>query len=457
MGVLPENWVKPSLHVSDDGSTYAYVIRTPEGARVVADGKTGSAFVSCSEPRFSPVTKKLFYLAIDSSSGRPQTVLVVDDTATPFMPAASGLTTEGCLQFSNDGKRWVAVSGDASQLGGGGGPRPFPEIVVLDETGLRRYRDTSEPCFSPDGKHLAYLVKDETGGTWSLAVDGQVAKTYGKPKAECSTALKTYLLSPNPMFSVKYLADGSLLVLTLDDNGWTVYRDNMPIASYQHNVGGGGGLQLLSWKDFETAASIVASSITTAERAPVAAWWERLKGDESRWRVVRNGKPVDDIVCARPGRADPPVLSADGLHCGYIAVMKSPMTDQEEGFAVVDGVKYGPHRNVWGIAFSDSDNGKHFAYAAVKDSTWSYFVDGKAYPLQYDIAHRPKLSADGAHIAWSAQRGDKMMLAIDGKEVASLGPGAEILWGPVFEQSGTVAWVAAEGKEFFRLSGAIQR
>ena len=105
---------------------------------------------------------------------------------------------------------------------------------------------------------------------------------------------------------VDYLADGSLLLLTRDETGWALYLGDRRVASFKVNISRDQGLAQLS-TGLQYARAISADAMAFAADAPIAAWWERLEGEASRWHVVRNGARVDDVVCAKPWQHDPPV------------------------------------------------------------------------------------------------------------------------------------------------------
>jgi hypothetical protein len=441
---LPKDYQKGSLIFSEDGTKYAFVIENSEGQRVVENGVPQESYAQCVRLRFSPRTNRLFYWALDQSGGKRQVVLVADAKVIP-----TSFASNGSLFFSANGARWAAVGGEQGKQEGD--KILVGEVVVFaDGQEVGRYRDASWPSFSLDGKHLAFLSKDDTSRI-SLIVDGQKRTTYAAPAVKCSYAMTASVIGPNlpPLFSVEYMSDGTLLILTQDQNGWTLYRDDKPVSSYLQNVWGGGSLQVMVFEEFKTAASILASSIATAESTPVAAWWERMAGEKEQWRVVRDGRPVDKIVCPGFWSDDSPSVSANGKRCGYTAFQKSA-EGNDDIFVVVDGTKFGPYKNTWGFKFSR--DGKRFAYAASdgsKESPWRYYADGKALAPTYGSVYPPVFSDGGTHLAWRAERGSKPVLALDGNEAAV---GEEALWGPMFNKAGRVGWMVKDGDKVIRCS-----
>jgi len=443
LATVPEGWDKDTLSFSDQGDSYAFVVRTAGGDLVVRDGKQGRMFSKCGSVIFAPKTADLFYWAAERDGSHARIDLVNNDTVIPTEYVA-----EGWLLFSRDGKRWLTVGGTQSGPGEGG-----QVVIMCDGKEFSRHSDASIPQFSADGEHVSYLVKD-SGGV-ALHVDGKEVRTYKEPELKCSSAFNAFLIGPNMnnSFFTKYLSDGRLLVLSYSPKGWTVYRDNDPLAVYLHNVWGGGGLQTITYKDFNNTQSIVPWSVTVAENAPVSLWWEREAGQQEQWRIVRDGKPVDTVICNWFWGSQRPVISDNGLHWGYVARTVTPPSTNEEIHAVVDGRLFGPYGNVWGLSFSTA--GKRFAYAASELSgekdkdTWSFFVDGTPVPLKYRSVWPPVFSSDGNHVAWKATRENKAVVALDGKEIAVE---AALLWGPSFDGNQKLVWAVADDNKLIRRS-----
>jgi hypothetical protein len=199
-------------------------------------------------------------------------------------------------------------------------------------------------------------------------------------------------------------------------------------------------------------AAIVPESVVVAEKAPVAVWWERLAAPTEQWRVVRDGAPVDGLVCGRFWRDQPPALSPDGRHVAYPCFTKD-VFGRNEGYVVLDGRRFGPYRNVWGIRLSD--DGEHVAYGAADDHPtrpWSFHVDARRLRLRFDEVWRPRLSPDGDRLAWAARRGDRPFVGLDDGIVAAFD---DVLWGPRFSQ-GAVSWVIRRGRKVTRLDATTR-
>jgi hypothetical protein len=446
LGALPDNYKENSLVIAQDGSTYAFVTKVPGGEQVVdSNGTPGKIFDQIALPRFSPATNRLFYWALDSGSGQQQIVLVADEEVIPT-PFAG----EGGLIFSVDGKRWVAMGGVLK------GQTSGEVVLLIDGKETLRYADASYPSFSPDGKHLAYLVRSNELQT-ALIVDGKQEKVFTGRYEGCSLDLRTSVAGPNlpPLHSVAYLADGSLRILTLGEHCWTIFAGEELLASYSHNIWGGGPRQVYTFDGFESAASLLAMSLSSAAAAPISLWWERVEGESQQWRVMRDGKPVDSLLCDLPWDQQPSALSDDGQHYAYACIRKlNPGSqageDEKTGVHVIaDGKESEQLANAWGVTLSR--DGAHLAYAAsngAPSQPWTYYFDGRTFPLQYDQVQPPVLSDDGAHIAWTAQRAESTILALDGHEVDA---GSDRVWGPHFEKNGAVVWIVKRGNDIVRV------
>jgi hypothetical protein len=196
------------------------------------------------------------------------------------------------------------------------------------------------------------------------------------------------------------------------------------------------------------APAVASWTLTTAENAPVAAWWERLEGAEERWRVVVDGKPIDDVVCAKPWAIQPPELTADGHHVAYACAVTQP---EERVFVVADGRRYEKHHDLWAYAWSD--DGAHVAYGAYDEGAegpWRYFVDGVAQGEGLSRVWRPRFEPGTDRLAWQRKRGedDRGEVGIGNVTLASFD---DVLWGPGFLRPGTVTWVIRRGRRLVRL------
>jgi hypothetical protein len=436
IATLPPTHQPNRTLLSEDGRAYAFVTKADDGERVVTAKGATDVHAECAKLAFAPKTERLFYWTRDGEKDQPTITLVADG-----VPVPTDFIAPGEMAFSADGSRWVAAGVARGPENGTFGPI----TLFVDGAALTRVADMSLPSFSLDGRHLAYLTAAERRA--SLVVDGEVRQNFEPPTTECgAAALRAAPQSDLGLrHIVRYLADGTLLVVTRDAEGWGVYVDGRRIASYVRAT--------IDPADAECAKgnAIATRSLRVSENAPVAFWWERVAGDAELWRVVRNGRPVDDITCVEPWRRHPPEPSADGQHVIYAC----PMTGSEQSqvvFLVKDGVRYGPYDNVWGIA--PTKNFAHVAYGAARgteDLPWSIYVDGEARVQHLRAVWRPRVSEDGSTLAWEATVSDDGggFFGIDDHRLGSFD---EVLWGPEPEPGERMVWVVRRGRKITRFS-----
>lgn len=432
---LPKTYVEKSFVLSEDAKAWAFVTETDEGQRVVSSAGTGDVHAFCTKLAFAPKTHRLFHWARDGSEEEPTISLVADGQR-----IATEFVTIGEMAFSADGARWLAA-------GGGRGPSASELGLItlfVDGVPMARAKDMALPSFSRDGRHLAYLTSDDKRG--SLFVDGELKRTFDLPTGACGVAALHDAPRPDlPMrHMVQYLADGSLLVVTRDPDGWGIYRDEERIAYYvRATIDAGQG-------ECGKMTAFAPPSLRIAAEAPVAYWWERAEGDESVWRVVRNGQPVDAVTCIEPWRHHPPEVSADGTHVVYACAGKAG--DDNIVHLVKDGTRWGPYDDVWGIA--PSENFAHVAYGASHGPIprpWSIYVDGVARVSNLLANWRPKVWNDGSTVAWEGllTDGGRGRFGIEDRHLGSFD---EVYWGPEAEPGDRVAWVVRRGRKITRIS-----
>jgi hypothetical protein len=431
---LPKAYEQGSTVIADDGRAYAFVARTPDGEQVVSTQGTSDVHRQCVGLAFAPKTARLFYWTRDVADGASTITLVADGQriVTDFL-------ANGKMGFSADGSRWFAAGAAP-----GATPQTLGDLTLwVDGAQAARGPDLGLPAFSADGRHMAYLA---TTDQRRLIVDGVASRTFETPAAPCGVAAVAGAPRPDlPLrHVVSYLADDRLLVVTRDADGWRVERDGERLASYPRAA-------------FDAAegactatAAIAPRSLRTAERAPVAVWWERVAGDAERWRVVRDGHPVDDVVCTETWKHQPPEPSPDGQRVVYPCVVKDATGVQS--VVLVDGsAQYGPYDDVWGIAFSK--NGAHVAYGAARGADprpWVLYVDGEKRVSGLATVWRPRVSDDGAIVAWEGtlEAKGRGVFGINGRR---LGLFDEVVWGPEFEPDERVAWVLRRGRKLVRV------
>jgi len=460
LGALGKHYRERSLAVSKSLDRVAWVDHRENDCRVVVGRERGKRFARCANPVFSPDGKTVAYFAAEVMDDPPRVQLVVNGEKSPVV-----VGDEGVLAFAKTGGAWAAVAparpAKPASAPGDENPDaadpPKRSLVAFGPTGvLGEHHDTTTPSISPDGKHVAYVAVSAEGRQ-SLIVDGKVVREFPVPTVEYMPTVKQTRKGPNlePEATARYLADGSLLVAALADNGWTVFHGDEVLASYP-------GIRLPPESGFEVSASpllgrpaIYAGSLVTAESAPVACWWERLDGDVERWRVVCNGKPVDEQVCDAPAVGIPITLTPDGRSTMYACqITGSPdpegKVDPRNLWVFIGDEKRGPHRFLWGLTLTP--DAKHYAFAAADsiEDTWFYEVDRKRYDGPWQHAFPAAFSPDGSSVVWGASPdpdGRRIELVRDGDVVAR---GDMVMAPPVF-RDGEVEWALKRGKSVRRV------
>jgi hypothetical protein len=459
IGSIGADYRRGSLAVSHDHRRLAWVKQVGDACWVVVDGRKGPRYARCTNPVFSPDGKTVAYWAAATLEDPPRVRLVVDGEEQP-----TATSDQGPIAFARRGGAWAAlapVRDEAAGAADGGGPEPTPTparrlVAMRAGVTLGEHRDSSAPVVSPDGRHVAFLALDEEG-RHALVVDGEVVRTFGPAKVPFLPALKqsTSNAGLEPEATVRYLADGSLAGVALSENGWTVFHGDSIWAEYA-------GLRLPPDAGFEVTQSdllarsaILAGSLALADEAGVACWWERLEGDADRWRVLCNGKPIDEQLCDAPSYEQPIEVAADGRSAMYVCAIASPdpsaTGDVRRLYVVLPGAKLGPYRFVW--ALERSADARHFAFAAADgvDDPWYYVVDGRRYDGPWQHVFPPKFSPDGSSVIWAASPdpdGKRVDLVRDGEVLTR----AEMVMAPpLFGPGNRAQWAVKRGRSVRRV------
>jgi hypothetical protein len=429
---LTPDWRKGRIAIPDDGSDAAFVARWPEGEQVVTHEAKGPFYAQAILPDYSPRTRRLFYWALNSSGADDQLLLVADG-----VPVATGFEQNGIVTYSQDGTRWAAITSSAEKFA----------IVLVDGAIVGRHQAVSVPAFSADGKHVAYIYREGPGRT-ALVVDGTKRSVYEATPGGCGVVDESgSRLDPN--FVVRYLADGRLLVVTQEQVGWTVTLDGERLATYEASSGGAATGAAIGPTCGNVSRCYTGGRLSL-DTPVVAVWWERLAGPAERWRVVRNGKSVDEETCGGYWESQSPVLSRDGAHVAYACpTMGGP---SEAGVHVIfDGKRYGPYDDVWGIEMAPS--GEHFAYGAATggpiEQPWRLYRDGEPISPPEHLIWRPHFDESGKHLAWQRRRSEKARgrLGIDDRIVGTFD---DLIRGPEYNGN-TVWWAIRHRKRILRV------
>ena len=237
--------------------------------------------------------------------------------------------------FSPDGRHVAYVIGEWTD------PEPVlwrkaRVAVVLDGTPGPLYDEVTFPQFSDDGRHLAYTAR--MGEQWMVVIDGKHSEPFDQLEMRVS---RSYPRIPYDFF-------------------------------------GPGGRYAYAGKL------------------------------NDRWHVVLDG-------VRRPAypRVSDLTFSADGLHFAYA------VHEIGRGFVVVDGVRKPVYQAVDGLTFSP--DGKRLGYRAqlpARRQTWVMVVggvEGKPYPGVFP----PVFSPDGKHVAYRAFESTlREFVVVDGRETS---------------------------------------
>jgi hypothetical protein len=434
--LLPLPWKRPSLNVAEDGEHVTYAVRDAGGFHVVTPAGPGPRYDEVSPPLFAPASNRVFYWGRRDHEGGHAYDVVTDTTSTPT-PFVEPLA----LVPSKGGARWAAL-GSLDREPGGATDVPPPVAVVVDGREMGRWIAATRPDFSPDGAHVAWIAR-EASGRALVVVDGAVVRWFDAPPAGADAPPFQKLAA------ARYLSDGRLVTLVPEHDGWVLERDGERLATYGHNLIPGTTLLLA---DPTTPASMIAGSLVTAPKAPVAVWWERMAGQTEQWRVVRDGAPVDGIVCDHYWDTQPPVVTDDGAHVAYVCPMAA-----EVGFplgrryVVLDGRRFGLYVESWTLGLSA--DGSQVAYGAAETlpiMTWRVFANGVARSPSFELVWRPRLSPDATRVFWAAgpERG-RRSIGVDMRTIMHFD---DILYGPEFPDGETAVWVIRRGRKITRVS-----
>ncbi len=431
---LPLPWRRPSINVADDGAHVTFSVRARGGYYVVTPHGRARTFEDVTSPLFAPKSDRVLYWGSHTEEGRKRYDVGVDTTVVP-----TAIVEPIELIAAPGGARWAALGFvDVDAEAAPDAPRPM--VLMVDGREMGRYAEASRPSFSPDGAHVAWAIRDPSG-TVTIIVDGTVIKTIEAvpPVADGPRLQKVAV--------IRYLADGRLLALVPDGDGWSMFRGDERLATYGYALIP--GTFLLGSP--ETKGTVVPASLVTASEAPVAVWWERMPGATEQWRVVRDGGPIDGMTCDRHWETQPPVVSNDGAHVAYVcptpAELGAPLGHR---WVTLDGRRFGMYVETWKLGLSD--DGTQVAYAAADTlpiMAWRIFVNGMPRTPPEVLVWRPRFSADGAHLFWAGgpERG-RRNIAIDGRTITRFD---DVLYGPEFPRPRTALWVIRRGRKISRV------
>ena len=446
---IPARYAPNGFAVSDDLRHTALQERLPDGVRMILDGTPGPPYAFLSTRSFAPESDRLFYWATQKAAGRPdETSLVAAGT-----PYRVGVSRHEYLTFPPDGRRWAVLAAVPAE-----GDEPSPDdrrvFVLVDGREQGRWPDASVPQFSGDGAHAAWLVAEPAPvgeARRRLLVDGLPRAEFAADPGRCLPPIEADVEGARlPRYErVLYLSDGRLVALVRDGDGWTLWRDGAALRRYPVAFPASGSVIEVVDDFCPRQPAIASGSLAAAKRAPAMVWWERSDG---RWRLVRDGEPVDDLTCERYWDLPQPVVSDDGGAWAYACVTGTPATG-EEIRVVTPRARYGPYQAVWALALSD--DGARVAYGASVGgdarAPWQVYADGVPYRPHYYSVWRPRFDPSGRHLAWEGlpTAGTRPALAIDGRNLARVD---QLINGPFFLTPDWASWAVRHGRRLVRIN-----
>jgi hypothetical protein len=433
--MLPLPWKRPSINVAEDGAHVTYAVRDTGGFHVVVPEGRGPRYDEVGPPLFAPASNRVFYWGRRDQDERHSYDVVsgAQSVPTPFVEPPALVTSPG-------GARWAAL-GPLDPEPGAAPDAPRPVAIAVDGREMGRWPAATRPAFSSDGAHVAWLVR-EAGGRALVMVDGAVVRAFDASPAAPEAP------SFEKLASATYLSDGRLVTVVPEGDGWALYRDAERLGAYGHNLIPGVTLLLA---DPSTSSSIVAGSLATAAKAPVAVWWERMAGQVEQWRVVRDGAPVDGIVCDHPWDTQLPLLSDDGAHVAYVCPMPvEPTFPLGRRYVVLDGQRFGLYVESWTLGLAI--DGSQVAYGAAETlpvESWRVFANGVPRSPSFELVWRPRFSPDATHVFWAGgpERGRRKI----GMDLRTITRFDDILYGPEFPEPRTGVWVIRRGRKISRI------
>lgn len=382
------------LEASPDGRHWACSVKRGDKYSMMIDGKPVPEFDGAfTDLRFSYDGSRFAYMVYEKRT-RPDSKVfaVVDGRPRP----EDGIHT---ITLMPDGKRFHFIG----RKDGG-----KTAIFFDDQPGPTFDGDVREVVFSPDGKHVAYLVV--RGSKRLVIVDGKAGPEYDKAE--------------RPAFC----AGNRVAYPACSAGKWFIVTDGKP------------GQEL----GYDHVGCLVYGP--DGQRSAYAAY----KGD--RAFVVVDGQPQSQYMAVGPLS-----LSPDGKHLAHSAILEG-----KGCFIVVDGKPHEHYRQV-GDPFFSQDS-KHLAYVAwdttskdPKDNQWFVVLDGQPGPKFNYIEWRERVrpgrltfSPDGKHIAYRVSEQDyrNQRVVVDGEP----GPTYERISNdgvPTFYADGSVGYFAVKSKTLY--------
>jgi WD40-like Beta Propeller Repeat len=391
---------------------------------IALNGKNYISAEHCTDPAFSPDSKTLALVLRD---GKRHWGLYYQGAFT------SGFEPVTTVKFSPDGRRLIYLAREEKQRFVVEGEQVHPHADAVDYDRL---------TFSSDSAVLAYpalidgawrmVINADPGPAWDRIATAPMSTKEGRHVFYVAVKDGRYSVvdrhTPGPSM---YLIDSPPVVsddgktsaywAMGDDLRWRVYRNHKPVRGYVADRPG----QLLLSADGRIIAAVL------------------KRGDH--WLVVRNGKPGSAFTAIGQGSL---TLSPDGSRLAY-AVRK------QLGWAIVlDDSELATFTQLAANSMRFSPDSKRFTYAALNDGQWSVITDGVFDPAFSQINTATlAFSPDSQRLAYIASQMGRPNVVLDGKILGEYDLAEQLTFSPTSEHLVYIA--TRNGEPRFYVDGTV--
>ena len=352
-----------SVSFSEDGKRHAFGVDQDGKRRIVVDGQPEREYFDITVVDFSPSGAHYFYGGKSEDNwhlirdGKQIATLgqLPDWRRISGMPVAgtpvSGVLSQALpIWFAKESESYLVLCfpGDTGRFFKDGNWLPHEFLAYAP----------GSIAISSDGKHYAFGLYGERGGTLQMYSDGLPVGKY------------------RDVGCANYLQPGNKLVYrALDDEGWRVIVAGKPLPGYETLTG-----SISVSPDARHIAALVRVFADGVARE-MPAYPEGVSPVGVTEAVVVDGKRQDDYLRVE-WSSDKGlffdrgsfVWAATGPNHAYVVQVG---TDPRRFAVVHNGTVVGQHDKVSKSSLTLSDDGNRVAYAAEASAAWHVYVDGK--------------------------------------------------------------------------------